>query len=162
MKMWLVSVSVCLLLCGCGARETVETVSDVWVEPAMASPGQVRVNIPGEEDLEAVEQGSPRYYLCEDYEISIQTLPGGDINETVRALSGFDRQQLTVMETRGAGADRYEFVWASAGEQGERIGQGVILDDGNYHYTLTVLRDPETTENSQIVWADLLGSFSLV
>ena len=58
-------------------------------------------------------------------------------------------------------SDRYEFVWVSAGETGERLGRGVILDDGSYHYVMTVLRDAESTENSQIVWNDVFASFRL-
>ena len=65
-------------------------------------------------------------------------------------------------ETAQDGAKRYDFVWASAGENGDQLGRAVILDDGNYHYCLSVLRDADTTEKSQIVWRDVFDSFKLI
>ena len=35
-----------LLLCGCGAEETFETVADEWAAPAMAQPRQISVRLP--------------------------------------------------------------------------------------------------------------------
>ena len=70
-------------------------------------------------------------------------------------------EALTVLETEQDGAKRYDFVWASAADQGEQLGRAVILDDGSYHYTMTVLRDADTTESLQVVWSDVFGSFSL-
>ena len=66
------------------------------------------------------------------------------------------------MKTQAEGADRYDFVWAAAGENGERLGRAVILDDGNYHYTMTVLKDAEATKKTQVVWRTVFESFSLV
>ena len=66
------------------------------------------------------------------------------------------------MQTQRDGVDRYEFVWVSAGEKGERLGRAVILDDGNYHYCMSVLRDADSTEKTQIVWRDVFASFTLV
>ena len=58
-------------------------------------------------------------------------------------------------------ADRYEFVWVSAGEKGDRLGRGVVLDDGSYHYCMSVLRDADNPKKSQVVWSDVFSSFSL-
>ena len=150
-----------LLLCGCRAEETVETVSDEWLAPVMASPREVSVSLPGEASVPAVESENGRLYLCEDYEVFIQTLDSGDLNATIRTVSGYEAEELTVMETNLDGISRYEFVWTSAGERGDRLGRGVILDDGDYHYVMTVLRDEGTTENSQVVWSEVFRSFSL-
>ena len=162
MKKCLVFVLICLLLCGCAAEETFETVADDLVQSVMAQPKEISVSLPGEAALPAVESDSGRLYLCEDYEICIQTLESGDLDATVQTLSGYAKEDLTVMETLQDGVSRYEFVWASAGEKGDRLGRGVILDDGAYHYVMTVLRDAETTERSQVVWNDVFQSFSLV
>ena len=56
---------------------------------------------------------------------------------------------------------RYEFVWAAAGEDGERLGRGVILDDGSYHYCLTAMRPADPEKTSQIVWSQVFQSFGL-
>ena len=50
---------------------------------------------------------------------------------------------------------------STAGEQGERLGRGVILDDGDYHYCLTVLQDADVTD-CQIVWSEVFRTFDLV
>ena len=150
-----------LLLCGCRAEETLETVADEWITPVMASPREVSVSLPGEASVPAMESENGRLYLCEDYEVSIQTLDSGDLNATIRTVSGYQAEDLTVMETNLDGISRYEFVWTSAGERGDRLGRGVILDDGDYHYVMTVLRDEGTTESSQVVWSEVFRSFSL-
>ncbi|MCI6956476.1 MAG: hypothetical protein SPI15_06780 [Candidatus Faecousia sp.] len=151
-----------LLLAGCTARETMETLADVPVEGMAAPQRQISVNLPDEAAVPTAESDSGRIYLCKDYEIIIQTLEAGDLDETIRTLSGYDRDSLTVVKTRVEGADRYDFVWATAGETGERLGRAVILDDGNYHYTMTVLKDAEATKKTQVVWRTVFESFSLV
>ena len=64
-----------------------------------------------------------------------------------------------MIQTRQDGKDRYDFVWSAAGETGERLGRGAIVDDGNYHYCLSAMRDPGDTE---IPWRDIFSSFSLL
>ena len=160
MKYGILLLMLTLLLCGCGAEETWETISDQQVE-AMAQPREVQVTLPEEAALPAMEGEGQRLFLGEDYEICLQTLNGGDLDRTIQTLSGYSKEDLTVMETSLDGIDRYEFVWACAGEEGDRLGRGVILSDGGYHYTLTVLRDADTTENSDVVWNDIFTSFRL-
>ena len=161
MKKFLLFVSMILLLTGCVESETFETIADEQMLPAMAQPQEILVSLPGETAMPVVESDNGRFYLAGDYEIHIQTLEAGDLNRTVKTLSGFERDALTVMETEQDGMRRYEFVWSCAGENGDRLGRAVILDDGSYHYTMTVLRDADTTENTQIVWHDVFASFSL-
>lgn len=161
MKKCCVLLLISLLLTGCGAEETFETVSDDLAAPAIAQPGKISVALPGETALPAMENDNGRIYICNDYEIVIQTLAGGDLEETVQTLSGHKKADMTVMETFRDGVDRYEFVWASAGEGGEQLGRGAILDDGNYHYCLSVLRSAETIDKSQINWDQVFSSFGL-
>lgn len=161
MKKLILPVLVALLLVGCGGEETMETVSDELVLPAMAQPEEILVNLPGETAMPAMESDNGRMYLASDYEIYIQTLEAGDLEKTIQTLSGYEKDALTILETNRDGVSRYEFVWSCAGEHGDRIGRAVVLDDGNYHYTMTVLRDADTTETTQIVWNDVFHSFSL-
>ena len=159
MKRW---IGICLLaglLCGCGAEQTMETVQDEWMVPAMAQPREISVRLPEELWAPALEQDDRRLFMGQGYEILLETLDSGDLNATVRTLSGYETEQLTVLETRQGDADRYDFVWTTAGERGDRLGRAAILDDGTYHYCLSVLRDAGET---QIVWRDVFGSFELV
>jgi hypothetical protein len=89
----------------------------------------------------------------------LETMASGDLDATIRSLTGYGSDRLTVIRTGYHDTDRYDFVWSAAGESGERLGRGAILDDGTYHYCLSVLRDPE---ESLIVWQDVFSSFSLV
>ena len=155
--LWMLVLTV--LLCGCRAEETLETVSDEWIVPVMAQPREISVRLPENTVLPVMEQEGRRLYMGQDYEILLETLDSGDLNDTVRTINGFEKEQLTVLETRQADADRYDFVWTTAGEGGERLGRAVILDDGNYHYCMTVLRD---AEESIVVWQDVFSSFALV
>lgn len=152
----------CLLLAGCGTEETFETISDELILPVMAQPGSISVQLPGETALPVVENDNGRVYVCNEYEIVLQTLAAGDLEETLKTVSGLSREDLTVMETFLDGVSRYEFVWAAAGETGDRVGRGVVLDDGNYHYCMSILRDAEETAKSQVNWDQVVSSFSIV
>lgn len=153
---------ICLLaglLAGCRAEETLETVNDEWVVPAMAQPQEISVRLPEDTVLPVLEQDNRRLYMGQGYEIMLETLAAGDLNSTIRTLSGYEQEQLSVIETQQGESERYDFVWATTGENGQRLGRAVILDDGDYHYCMTVLRDPGETN---IVWRDVFGSFTLI
>lgn len=150
-----------LLLTACGAQETVETVADDMAVPVMAEPREIAVDLPEDGEQTIVEGASGNLYLGSDYSVAIETLDAGDLDRTIYDLTGFHKSDLTVITTESEGVKRYEFVWAAAGETGEQLGHGVILDDGNYHYCMSVLRDASTTETSQISWRDVFGSFQL-
>ena len=159
MKQWLWMMVFAVLLCGCGAEETLETVSDEWIVPAMAQPREISVRLPENTVLPVMEQDGRKLYMGQNYEILLETLAAGDLNDTIRTISGFEKEQLTVLQTRQEELDRYEFVWTATGERGELLGRAVILDDGDYHYCMSVLRDPE---EALVVWQDVFSSFALV
>lgn len=162
MKRCVLLILLMLTFCGCAAEEVLETVSDELALAAMAQPREIAVNLPDNAVTPVLESDSRQVYLSEDYEIILETLSGGDVDATIRSLTGYEKDKLTVMQTRWDGVERYEFVWAAAGETGDRLGRGVILDDGNYHYCMSVLRDTENQKMSQIVWRDVFASFRLV
>ena len=148
------------LLAGCGQVEAAETMADVWEEPVpVAAPREVRLELPGEAVACAMESDTGRLYFGDGYEVMVQTLSSGDLDATIRALTGFDREDITVIQSQ-SDPKRWEFAWASAGEGGERLGRGVVLDDGNYHYCLTVLQDADD-DDCQIIWSQVFNSFEL-
>lgn len=161
MKKYLCLLVLPALLAGCAAQETFETVSDQAVEILAPKPSQISVRLPEGAVAPVLESQAEQVYSAEDYEIIIETLSAGDLSATVRKMSGFDKEDLTVMETRTGEVSRYEFVWTAIGEHGERLGRGVVLDDGNYHYCMSVLRDAQTKKSTQIVWSDVFQSFEI-
>ena len=160
MKKWWLLLMICAMLSGCGAEETFETVSDEILEVA-AVQRQILVELPPEAAAPASESDAGTIYICDGYEIMLQTLTGGDLDATLRAVSGYGREELTVVESRQGDYKRYDLVWACAGEEGERIGRGAVLDDGNYHYVLCVLSDADRVQEYEEVWSALFSSYSL-
>lgn len=161
MKKWGIWFLLPLLLCGCGQEETFETIADEQVLSVMATPGQIQVDLPEDAVAPVLESEGEQIYLCDGYDILIEVKPAGDLTGTIRELSGREKEKLTVMETQWQNVTRYEFVWAAAGENGDRLGRAVVLDDGDYHYCMSVLRDAEG-KDSQIVWDQVFSSFSLI
>ncbi len=161
MKKWVAMFAMVLALAGCANKETMETVADELVVPVMAEPSQIQVKLPGEAAMPVSESDSGRLYLCQDYEIALQTLSSGDLDATLRSVTGYGREELTVLETLRSDLPCYEFTWTCAGENGDRIGRGILLDDGSYHYVMTALWDSEKTENMQVVWSEVFSSFDV-
>lgn len=162
MKRLVLLLVLMLLLTGCGAGETFETVADEILQPAMAEPAEIWVSLPEDSVLPAMESENGALYLCEDFEVAIQTLPSGDLNATVESLSGYKIGDLTLIQTASGEIDKYEFVWTSAGELGQQVGRATILDDGNYHYCLSAAIDAQLIEEYQEVWNGIFESFQLV
>lgn len=162
MKKWVMFILFPLFfLSGCGGAETFETIADEAAVPVMAQPREIRVQLPEDAAAPVLEGEGEQVYVCEGYEIILETLSAGDLNGTFRSLTGYAKEDLTVMETQWDQVSRYDFVWASAGETGDRLGRGAILDDGQYHYCMTVLRDADW-EDSRGLWDAVFSSFDLI
>ena len=150
-----------VLLSGCAAQETFETVSDEFIQPVMVEKRQLLVTLPQEAASPVLEQDGREVYICPDYDIFVETLESGDLNGTIRAVSGYDREDLTVVQTQVEDYQRYDLVWASAGEAGDRLGRAVILDDGNFHYCLSLLGDADSAAQYQGIWQSMFDSAAL-
>ncbi len=149
------------LLTGCGTAETYETIADELVQSVMAEPAEIWLSLPEDSVLPAMESESGTLYLCDDYEVTVQTLASGDLDATVREVSGYGYEDLTVIQTGFGEIDKYEFVWTMAGEPGQEIGRATILDDGNYHYVLCATMDASLIEEYQEVWNGIFETFKL-
>lgn len=150
-----------LLLCGCGAQETFETVADEMVMEVVAKPREIFLTLPEETLLPAMESDGRTLYLCDGYDVAVQTLDGGDLNATVRQLSGFDSDGLTILETASGEYICYEFAWTMATDLGEQVGRAMILDDGIYHYTVTATAPAEKAQEYQEMWSGMFETVAL-
>lgn len=161
MKKRVIVALAALMLTGCGTEETFETISDDLIQPVAAEIREVYVDLPPEAVTPVLEGEGDCMYICGDYEIYQQTLSSGDLSATVQSVSGYSLDDLTVMETEQGDYKRYDLVWASIGEVGDRVGKACILDDGNYHYCLSVMGDADTAGDHNLVWQAMFDSFAL-
>lgn len=149
-----------LVLSGCAAQETFETVSDWYYEPAI-SMGVIRMTLPQDAAVVTSHSDAGSIYICDGYTLSVQTLDGGDLDRSLRTVSGFSSDQLQLLQTQRQGGKRYDFVWAAAGEGGDQMCRGALIDDGTYHYTLCVMSDAAESGEFQETWNALFSSFGL-
>lgn len=148
-------------LTGCSSVGTFETLGNVLDQQEVPAQQEVVYQLPEDAAAQTMEAECGEMYFCDGYEITVQTLNAGDLDATLRELTGFGRDQLTVMETGLTAAARYECVWTAAGEGGDQVGRAVILDDGNYHYCMTVMADAASAAQLREEWKSLLDSFIL-
>jgi len=161
LKKFVLFLLIATFLAGCGTQETFETVADEWVQSAAAPVREILVTLPEEAVVPVSENENGRLYQCEGYDISLQTLASGDLEATLQAVTGHSREQLTVLETRFREGKRYDLVWSCLGENGDQVGRACVLDDGNYHYVLTVLTQADRVGELETVISDIFSSYSL-
>ncbi len=163
MKKYLVCLLLsAILLGGCSAQRLVETVNDEFLLSVSAPVHELSVQLPAEASLTVFsEDTGDAMYLCKDYSVAVQTMAGGDLNQTLRSLCGFGREELTVMETSPGGLKRYDWIWSCAGEGGAQVGRGAVLDDGDYHYCVCVMADESVAGALSDQWDTLFSSVTL-
>lgn len=162
MKKVCVILAMILVLTGCGARETFETVTDELLQPALSRSREIVVTVPDNASTAVMEaEDGGKLYLCDGYTMTVQTFNGGDLNRTLRDLCGYEADALTVMQTQDGQWNRHEWIWVSAGEGGEQLGRGAVLDDGYYHYCLTVMANAEDASVLEPEWEAVFASFTI-
>lgn len=161
MKKWWIIVLFAVFLTGCVNVGELETMDDDFVMPE-AVPGQILLSLPADAGEEALCGTTDRQlYICENYTIGVQTLPGGDLKRTLQSVTGFDPSALTVVQTRKNGLDSYQTVWTAAGEGGDQLCRAEILSDRHYHYVLSVMADCALAKELTEPWQSLFESFEV-
>jgi hypothetical protein len=161
-KLWILLL-VALLLTGCGKKATLETIGDVQDTPVAATMQQVLVDLPPELSTPTLQdEGAGKLHLCDDYTVMVQTLEAGDLKRTIQTATGMDMENLQMIQTKQGAAKRYQFVWASNGENGIQVGRACILDDGAYHYVLTAMADESKAGKVQPTWQEIFASFRVI
>lgn len=163
MKIGICLLMITVLLTGCGAVETFETLGDIsHLSPSEPGMRQVVLTLPEDASLETAQTDSgPQAYICDHYSAVLQTFRAGDLAATIRSLTGFAMEDLTVMESQCGDHKRYDWVWTAMGEEGEVICRGSVLDDGAHHYTLYTMADATDAGQVKEQWNALFGSFCL-
>ena len=157
MKKIVVLLATVMLLVGCSAPTDYETMKDVYGEQQLPQKKEVSFTLPKDASTQSIQSSYGQLYFCDDYEITIQTFSSGDLDATLRELTGFGREKLSVIERNG----RYECVWTAVGEAGNVVGRAAVLDDGNYHYCMSVMADEDDALQLKAAWQALFDSFIL-
>lgn len=155
---WLLLVA--LVLTGCGGEETFETIADGMVF-SQTAPRELHVALPEDTVLPVMETGTGQLYICRDFEVCVQTLPGGDLDATVRAVCGFGTADLEVVETAADGFTRCDFVWSSAGETGDQVGRACVINDGAWHYCVSAMAPEGKARQYREIWNGMFESVSV-
>lgn len=160
-KLWLV-LCLCVLLSGCGAAPTYETIGNPFGEQVAAPMRRVELKLPQEASAPALSSNeNDRIYFCGGYSLCVQTFTGGDMDATLRRLTGFGKDSLTLMQTQSDDIQRSSCVWSAAGEGGDHVGRALILDDGNYHYAVTVMAEFSKAGELTQQWQEIFDSVKL-
>jgi hypothetical protein len=161
LKKW-ITIGICaILLTGCAAP-TFETLGDISHQQVAAPvPQKVVLKLP-EGAVKSVWSGEgDTMYLCNDYTLHLQTMDAGDLRKSIRLLSGFAPENLTLVKSTCGDHDRYEWVWTAAGEGGDAVYRCALLDDGNFHYALTVTASASTAGTLTEEWKNIMSTFCL-
>lgn len=159
MKKCMCLLLLCLLLTGCGADTVWETLTDVLADSTRPAPCVIRLELPEEAVQTVMASDAGALYLCDGYTVTAQTYPSGDLDATLRYVTGFSRENLTLLETEKG--RRYDCVWTAAGESGTQVGRTMVLCDGGYHYAISMEAPEELAGELTQVWEELLTSVSL-
>lgn len=150
------------LLTGCAAAETFETVGDELLQPAMAEVGQINLSLPPEASYQAMTNSDgDKLYFCDGYTAVVQILDRGDLDRTCRQVCGFGADGLNILETVSGSGKRYDWVWTAAGEGADVLGRTAVIDDGNYHYCVSLQADATMAGELESQWTKLMSSFSV-
>ncbi len=125
------------------------------------APQVITFDLPEDAAAQVISGENGTLYFCDGYEIMVQTLSSGDLNRTLQTLTGYSADALTVIETATSNVKRYESAWTAAAEEGDQVGRTVILDDGNYHYCLSVMASAREAGSLQECWQALFSSLAL-
>lgn len=163
MKKTLVICLLILLLAGCSRPKEFETMADTYTEPHLAEAWQISVKLPPDATVAVLESADTgKLYLCDDYSLTTQTMEAGDLNRTLKEITGFSRDAIMVIETVQGALKRYDCAWTVVGEGGEQTCRAAVLDDGNYHYVVTVMADCVSAGALQESWQGIFDSFRII
>ncbi len=157
---WLIII-LAFLLAGCQDVPTFETIGNAYLSGETPAKRGYTLALPQEAAAQTVSGSAGTIYFCNGYEIMLETMSSGDLNSTLTALSGFDTDDLTLLQRKEQDYTCYESAWTSIGEGGFQTARTKILDDGAWHYCLTVCAPAEEVSALQTDWQTLFDSFGL-
>lgn len=159
MKKWACLVCICLFLAGCGTEPVWETVADALDSAQRSTPCVIQLDLPEDAVTDVFAAEGNSMYLCDGFTVVTEVLDGGNLDATLRQITGFSREELRMVESEKG--KRYDCVWTAVGENGNVICRTAVLCDGGYHYAVTAEAPEEISGSLTQVWEELFSSISL-
>lgn len=151
-----------VFLTGCAPQPAYETMADTLTEPPAATAQPTRLVLPEDAAVAVMQDnGDGVLYLCDGYEVCLQTYPGGDIHETLLDATGFSVDALRPVQTKREDCDRYDCVFITAGEGEEQVCRLALIDDGSFHYVLTAMAPASRMEGLADRWRQMFDAFAV-
>lgn len=160
MKKLLIIILMLCLLTACGGGQERETLQDEYI-PLQEMPMQVSLTLPEDATMQTIAGAEGKLYLCGSFTATVQTLQGGDLSRTVADTTGYDFSRLNLIKTEKDGITCYRCSWTTAGEGGQQVARTLILDDGNFHYAVTVMASEENAGELSEIWQEIFNSVTL-
>lgn len=160
LKKVILFIVLAFILSGCSTAnfETVGNVDHTGQNSVL--PRTIQLSLPPDAAV-LTASGTDMLYTCNDYTLSLQTFPAGDLDATVRNLCGFSAADVTLLHSQCDDHRRADWVWVAAGEGGDMLCRAAILDDGNFHYSLCVYAAADEAAELTELWNQLFASFCL-
>ncbi len=117
-----------------------ETVDDEVIPASgpIEEPYVITFGVPDDATMEPLSAHDRGLYVAEngDYEVYSDVIAAPNLDQALKAVSGFGEDELDVVETTRFGLPEYRFAWASASDEGGRVSRAALVEDENYFYAL--------------------------
>ena len=159
----MILAALALLLSGCGSQPVLETIADEQVQSVSAQVQQILIELPPDAGMQTMQSDDgAKLYLCDGFTVTVQTFEAGDLDGTLRSATGYGRQALELIETADETGKRYQCVFTTTGEGQTQVGRACVVDDGSFHYVLTVLAPEENAGSLSEQIQTVMDSFRVV
>ena len=155
----LVLAMICILA-GCTAEPTWETMKDELDQPAVHQEHEVVMDTSA--SLLSMESEWGRIYLYEGFDVCIQIQESGDLGRTLQTVTGFQRDELMLVETSGGDFQRFDCAWSAMSADGQMVGRTILFDDGVHHYCITMTTQADHMAEVEDAWLGLITSIRIV
>lgn len=163
MKKVLLFVMVAVFLGGCAAEPVYETIGNAMEDTLpVGAPGTIELTLPEDAEMQVIdgESGSKSYRIG-DMELWTQVCEGGDISDTLEQVTGIRSDALTVMEYQLDEMSCNEIAWITNTDEGSLVCRTAVLDDGNYHYCISLMMPEENAQELSTSFSEIMDGVSI-
>lgn len=164
MKMICLILLICVLLSGCGTAAVWETVDDFmpevpassWLDEAQV----IEITLPSNAVLAEEGEGC-RLYEADGLQVETNTFLASDLRAAVKHLSGYEEDQMMILQMERDGLPEYQFAWYAQTEEGGRLYRADLVMEGMTCYAVVCSTPEEAGDAYEIQSRQVFASFTL-